>query len=124
MSDPREVMHCPHCKRQHLDRRWWAHRAHKMHTCAFCGGKWDSERPAIGVRAEQLREGIGVMVEKVELSEAEQRFVLESLRAHDNEGYYFLHHYGFKGTSEDLRDLGRRLCRSLGIPLEGRDWLT
>ena len=49
----REVMYCPHCNRQHLDRRWWAHRAHITHTCAYCGEKWDSERPMIGVRAEQ-----------------------------------------------------------------------
>lgn len=63
------------------------------------------------------------MVDKVELTENEQRLVLESLQAHVEEGSYNLGHYGFKGTGYDLCDLGCRLCRSLGIPLKGRDWL-
>ena len=48
------VMHCPHCGRQHLDGRWWAHKPHITHTCRFCGDKWDSDTPLIGVRAEVL----------------------------------------------------------------------
>lgn len=51
----KEVMHCPNCKRQHLDSRWWAHNPHKTHHCLFkdCRHVWDSERPMIGVKAEQ-----------------------------------------------------------------------
>lgn len=52
MTD-RVVMHCPHCKRQHLDGRWWKHRPHITHTCRFCGLKWDSERPLIGVGIDE-----------------------------------------------------------------------
>lgn len=64
------------------------------------------------------------MAGKVELTEAEQRLFLECLYVHANEGFYDLGHYGFEGKREDACEVGCRLCRSLGIPLEGRHWLT
>ena len=57
------------------------------------------------------------------LSEQEQRLFLECLRAHADEGFHFLGHYGSTATGGDACEVGRRLCRSLGIPLEGRHWL-
>mgnify|MGYP007025394401 CR=1 FL=1 len=73
-GDYREVMHCPHCRRQHLDRRWWAHRPHTTHTCAYCGEKWESKRPMIGVRAEQA----GVQMPLFQAREGKGRDVTNS----------------------------------------------
>lgn len=57
------------------------------------------------------------------LTENEKRLVLESLKAHSDEGFHLLGHYKSDADGMVARDLGRRLCVDLGIPLEGRDWL-
>ena len=50
MSLFNNILYCPDCGKQHLDRRWWAHRPHITHTCAFCRYKWDTDKPTIGVK--------------------------------------------------------------------------
>jgi len=57
------------------------------------------------------------------LYEQEQRLFLECLRAHAEEGFHLLGQYGCTLTGEEACEMGRRLCISLSIPLEGRDWL-
>ena len=52
---PREVLFCPKCGKQHLDRRWWAHRPHHKHYCAFCKAVWDNGHESIGVRAQAVK---------------------------------------------------------------------
>ena len=48
----REVLYCPWCGSQHVDRRWWAYRPHKVHVCqnVTCGKRWDQGYPSIGIR--------------------------------------------------------------------------
>ena len=55
------------------------------------------------------------------LYEQEQRLFLECLRAHAEEGFHLLGQYGCTLTGEEACEMGRRLCISLSIPLEGRD---
>ncbi len=52
MDDLKEILHCPRCGRQHVDGRWWAHKAHIRHNCMFkgCGHIWDEDHASIGVR--------------------------------------------------------------------------
>ena len=57
------------------------------------------------------------------LTENEKRIVLESLKAHSEEGWNLLGHYGSDDDSGEARALGERLCKDLGIEVDGRDWI-
>ena len=55
------VLHCPHCKKQHVDEGIWATRPHRTHACVDdCMGKGcgkpftPSAHRTFGVRVEDL----------------------------------------------------------------------
>jgi len=51
-EDMKKVVYCPHCKRKHLDARWYAYRPHKTHQCLYkdCWKKFDTKEECVGVR--------------------------------------------------------------------------
>lgn len=59
----------------------------------------------------------------MELSHQELRLILECIKAHADEGWHLIGHYGFEGDCGDARELGRRVCKELGIPIEEREYL-
>lgn len=46
----REELWCPACGKQHVDGRWWAHKAHTGHVCRFCDHHWVLDHASVGVR--------------------------------------------------------------------------
>ncbi len=39
------ILHCPHCRRRHVDEGEWATRVHTTHLCAFCAEEFDISHP-------------------------------------------------------------------------------
>ena len=55
-EDPVErVLYCPHCKRQHLDARWYRWKNHKTHHCRYkdCKKTFESEEACVGVKSPE-----------------------------------------------------------------------
>jgi transposase-like protein len=43
------VMHCPICKKQHIDEGIWSKRLHLKHLCLHCGHIWELPNYVFGV---------------------------------------------------------------------------
>ena len=44
-----DVIFCPECSKQHIDRGEWATRLHHKHLCEYCGHVWRIEPYTFGV---------------------------------------------------------------------------
>lgn len=61
------------------------------------------------------------------LTKAEKLAALEALKCHADEGWHLDGHYadmvGAPSPGDACFTLARKLCTTLHIPLEGRDWI-